>query len=443
MIYVNRYTSLIISIILISCKGTVNVAAWEINSPDNNILARIELADGKLYYSLVSDGVQVLDTSALGVVRSDTDLSRGLTFVEKTELIEFSEHISFQTGKQLEMEVRGKHQILTFQNPQHKRLQLEMKIFNDGFALRNLFPDQSDQPVTIIRDEMSFAVPVDSRCWLQPYDEVTPYTPAYEKYFENGISSGASGSFGNGWCMPALFNINQQWLLISESGIDGDYAGSHLDNQQGSGVYTLRWPEKDEAKGIGEAAPSSTLPWNTSWKTLAIGDLEDIIKSDLVKQVSPASRIDDTSWILPGRASWSWLSDHTSPRDFNKLKPFIDLASDMGWEYSLVDANWDQMEGGDIEQLVQYANSKGVGILTWYNSGGPHNDVTEAPRNKLNDPVGRKQEFEKLRELGVKGIKVDFFQSDKQFMMELYKQILEDAAEFQIMVNFHGCAIPL
>jgi hypothetical protein len=49
MIYVNRYTSLIISIILISCKGRVNVAAWEINSPDNNILARIELADGKLY----------------------------------------------------------------------------------------------------------------------------------------------------------------------------------------------------------------------------------------------------------------------------------------------------------------------------------------------------------------------------------------------------------
>jgi hypothetical protein len=83
-----------------------------------------------------------------------------------------------------------------------------------------------------------------------------------------------------------------------------------------------------------------------------------------------------------------------------------------------------------------------VGILTWYNSGGPHNDVTEAPRNKLDDSVRRKQEFEKLRELGVKGIKVDFFQSDKQFMMELYKQILEDAAEFQIMVNFHGCAIP-
>lgn len=54
----------------------------------------------------------------------------------------------------------------------------------------------------------------------------------------------------------------------------------------------------------------------------------------------------------------------------------------------------------------------------------------------------RRNEFAKLKRLGVKGVKIDFFQSDKQILMERYIGILEDAAEFQIMVNFHGCTAP-
>jgi hypothetical protein len=60
----------------------------------------------------------------------------------------------------------------------------------------------------------------------------------------------------------------------------------------------------------------------------------------------------------------------------------------------------------------------------------------------MHERSARRTEFAKLKRLGVKGVKIDFFQSDKQFVMEQYIAILEDAAEFQIMVDFHGCTVP-
>ena len=51
-------------------------------------------------------------------------------------------------------------------------------------------------------------------------------------------------------------------------------------------------------------------------------------------------------------------------------------------------------------------------------------------------------EFAKLRDWGVKGVKVDFWQSDKQDRIRQYRDLLRDAAEFHLLVDFHGCTLP-
>jgi hypothetical protein len=114
----------------------------------------------------------------------------------------------------------------------------------------------------------------------------------------------------------------------------------------------------------------------------------------------------------------------------------------MGWEYSLVDANWNVMNGGDLEQLAAYAKDKGVGLILWYNSGGPHNIVTEQPRDLMFNRDIRRKELARLQALGIKGIKVDFFQSDKQDVIRLYLDILRDAADYRLLVDFHGSTMP-
>jgi alpha-glucosidase len=54
----------------------------------------------------------------------------------------------------------------------------------------------------------------------------------------------------------------------------------------------------------------------------------------------------------------------------------------------------------------------------------------------------RMKEFGRLRAMGIKGLKIDFFSGDGQSMINYYLDILEDAAANQLLVNFHGATLP-
>lgn len=232
-------------------------------------------------------------------------------------------------------------------------------------------------------------------------------------------------------------------MLLTESALDETYCGSHLAANAPGGVYRIKFPDPKEGLGIGAAEPVSTLPWTLPWRVVIVGDRAGhILESDLVNDLAPASRVADTSWIKPGRSAWSWWSQSDSPKHAEALNAFTDLAAEMGWEYALVDANWNFMQTGKIEDVIAHAKEKHVGLLFWYNSGGPHNDVTEAPRDRMHTREARRNEFAQLQKWGVKGVKVDFWHSDKQDRIRQYREVLADAADFQLLVNFHGCTIP-
>ena len=128
-------------------------------------------------------------------------------------------------------------------------------------------------------------------------------------------------------------------------------------------------------------------------------------------------------------------------RDYQLLKEYFDLAAEMKWPYSLIDWEWDQMgNGGNLEDAVKYAHERGVKPLLWYNSST--NWLGPTPLYRLNKPEDRAKEFEWLNKLGVFGIKVDFFLGDSISSMDYYIDLLEDAAKYNLMVNFHGATIP-
>ncbi|MBQ5392658.1 MAG: glycoside hydrolase family 97 catalytic domain-containing protein, partial [Bacteroidaceae bacterium] len=104
---------------------------------------------------------------------------------------------------------------------------------------------------------------------------------------------------------------------------------------------------------------------------------------------------------------------------------------------------WDVQIGRErIAELSRYAQSKGVGIYLWYNSNGSWNDAPQSPKGILNNPRERRKEMKWMQEIGILGIKVDFFGGDKQAMMQYYEDILADANDFGIMCIFHGCTLP-
>ncbi|MPS75165.1 MAG: glycoside hydrolase family 97 protein, partial [Chryseobacterium sp.] len=114
-----------------------------------------------------------------------------------------------------------------------------------------------------------------------------------------------------------------------------------------------------------------------------------------------------------------------------------------GYEYILIDALWDKNIGKErMKDLIQYAKSKNVEVLLWYNSNGAANDAPMGPRNKMSSSIERKKEMKWLKDIGVKGLKVDFFGGDKQETMRLYEDILSDANDFGLKIIFHGATLP-
>src|SRR5690554_3974596 len=114
----------------------------------------------------------------------------------------------------------------------------------------------------------------------------------------------------------------------------------------------------------------------------------------------------------------------------------------MDWPYTLFDWEWDAMHnGGNVEDAAKYALSKGVQPLIWYNSG-MFKWITATPIDRMKTHENRMEEFAWLKSLGFVGVKVDFFLSEKQYMIDYYLDILEDAAQFEMMVNFHGSLVP-
>jgi hypothetical protein len=60
----------------------------------------------------------------------------------------------------------------------------------------------------------------------------------------------------------------------------------------------------------------------------------------------------------------------------------------------------------------------------------------------LFDPASRRREFARLQQMGIKGVKIDFFGGDGQSFMNYYQDLLTDAAQAGLLVNFHGTTIP-
>lgn len=435
---------IVFSALLLACN---NEDKWRLVSPDGTLAVELTVQDsGKVSYQVfaIDAGIEknVILPSPLGVVRSDQRFER-LSFISKEEVKTVDESYTLITGKKLIHNTRYKELMLHFQNAKKAKLDIVFRAYDEGVAFRYVFPESSTDTFIVNRERTGFHIP-HGKAFMQPYGKPTAYAPAYEQNY----ATMEVGTFDKkeGWCMPALFNVNDYWLLIAEANLGNDFYGSHLGAQPKDGMYRVAPPLNKEAFKYGNNFATSTLPWEMPWRCIIIGsELGDVVESNLVTHVSEQSIIDDPSWIQPGRSAWAWWSglvpSNRQKNSIERLKYFIDFTQEMSWEYFLIDAGWWGMRD-DISKLVQYADKRDVKLLLWYNSGGPINRVKAGPRDKMFEPKARQAEMKRISDLGFKGMKIDFFGSEKQAFMKLYHDILVDAAKYKLLVNFHGCTVP-
>ncbi len=462
--YVNGFCLLALALVGVACSISANNTTQRaplraepfavetvVASPNGELHVAFGLDEaGRPSYRIVRsiNGVDtaVLDDSTIGleltIAGELVTLHDGATALEATEPQLIADSFDLPTGKARQSSIQARSQQVSFTGFD-AGIPLVVDVWVDDHAVA--FRYWVEAPGSSIRVEWertSFALPHNTQAWLQRHDPPSVVTPAYEQLRAGAVAADEPGRSPDGWTFPSLFQSGESWTLLTEAHLDDFAAGSHLSPVVESGEYFVDLAARGEGNGFGDPRPVAQDAWRSPWRLLITStDLNDIVSSNHVRHLSAPSE-GDFSWVRPGRVSWSWWSDHDSSRDPDAIVPFIDLAADLGWEYSLIDANWTTFEAGELEELIDYADQRGVGLFLWYNSGGPNNVVPEAPRDRMDSPAIRGEELARVAELGIAGIKVDFFQSDKPVQIQQYRDILRDAADVGLLTNFHGSTVP-
>lgn len=380
----------------------------------------------------ISDVVPRID---LGLSRSDQDFFRELKFLKAGKPLLINDQYTALHGKKSLCSNSATEVVASFENPSKAKLNIIIRVYNDGFTFRYEFPEK--QGSFVMRDEMtSYTVSRQTLRWMEKWN------PANEGLYSSMSDDKVQKQE---WCYPALFKLKDStcWFLLHEADVNRSYCGTKLSNTADSASYKLTFPNPRDGRGTGESTPAITLPWKSPWRVMIIGSLSDIVASTLVDDVSTPSVVKNTDWIKPGLVSWNYWSSNHGTKDYRIVTGFADLAAAMNWPYTLLDWEWDGMtNGGNLEDAAKYILSKGVKPLIWYNSGGNHTWVSATPKDRMLTHQNRVEEFTKLKKMGFAGVKIDFFESEKQDMIKYYLDILDDAAQFEMMVYFHGCIVP-
>ena len=423
-------------------------AQTAVSGPDGRLKVSVS-ADAK--YSVQYDGVQVLEPSALGFKANTADFST-LKFASEA-FSEIDQTYKVPTIKSSCVEYKANVGVYTFENPDGKKVDVEFRVSDNDIAFRYLVPRQGNRQgapggIRIFEEMSAFKLPAGTVSFLTPQSDAmigfARTKPSYEEFYYLEKPLTEKSEYGHGYTFPCLFKTaDNAWVLISETGVDSRYCGSHLSDWDPVKGYTVAFPLPEENNGEGDTAPAFSVPGATPWRTITVGlDLTPIAETTVAWDVVEPLYEPSIDYKF-GRSTWSWILWQDPSINWDDLVAYIDLAAAMGWEYTLVDAYWDRNLGYDkMEELIKYANSKNVDVFLWYSSSGWWNDIPQTPKDNLTTAVSRKKEMAWMKKAGVKGIKVDFFGGDKQQTIRYYEDILSDANDYGLMCIFHGATLP-
>jgi len=413
---------------------------FSVKSPDNNIVVNINNSE-KLTYSVKFNGQTIVDQSSMGFEFKDEEPMTGnFTVVDQKNT---------RVNETWSPVVKSKHAtVIDNYNELHlylreklapmRQMELIVRTFNDGAAFQyKLLRAARIGERQIVRELTSFNIPGDPKAWIVEYGRYSTSNEA--EFFEHPLSYLNEKSIAG---MPLLMEYNSKcWVAITEARID-NYAAFYIGtNGVTNQLATKLVPLPGEPEQGVKVRFSDEI--YTPWRVLMIGENPGaLIESEIIQNLNDPCAIEDPSWIEPGISAWDhWWSGEVK-MEMPVIKQYIDLASEMGWPYMLVDWQWygkfNSPEADitkwapqiNIHDIIDYARSKNVKILLWLYS------------SDVNRNGAFKQAFPVYRKWGVAGIKIDFMDRDDQQMVNWYHDIIKSAAENHLLVDFHGAYKP-
>ena len=324
------------------------------------------------------------------------------------------EDYTMLAGKRLHCVNKGKESAYSLQSGGILRI----RVYNDGVAFqkvgRESMNDKAEIPVPI-------TIPYNNSWMMNWSDGAEGFYPKNRQLKE-----------GDRLSFPALFEFpNNVFALLTEANIHHDNAASSFYSLDGKNKFNIVTDQNEQ------------FAQQSSWKVMIIGSLADVVESTLVTDVSDPRKLSDTSWIEPGVVSWVYWAYNHGSNDLNIIKKYVDMAATLHLPYVLIDAEWDEMKDGKtVVDAVNYAKEKGVKPMIWYNSSVGWINGAPGPKFRLNKPEDREKEFAWCEQIGVAGVKIDFFSGENNMNMAYCIDLMECAAKHHLLVNFHGATVP-
>ncbi len=413
---------------------------FTVKSPDKNIVITVRNGE-KLNYSVTYNNRKIINPSQLGFELRDEPSMAGNFAVLDQSIKNYNDNwIPVVKSKHAEiLNNYNELQILLKEKSDPMReLQLFVRAYNDGAAFRYKL-SRSGKPGDrqILKELTTFNIPDNPKAWVVEYGG---YSSSNEsEFFEHPLSYLNEKTIAG---MPFLMDYgNNCWVAITEAKID-NYAAFYIGtNGTANQLTTKLVPVPGEPETGVKVRFSDEI--YTPWRVLMIGETPGtLIESEIIQNLNDPCMIKDPSWIKPGMSAWDhWWSGEVK-MEMPVIKQYIDLASQMGWPYMLVDWQWYgkfNSPEADITKwapqismpdIIEYAKSKNVKIIVWLYS------------SDVNRNAAYKKAFPLYEKWGVSGIKIDFMDRDDQQMVNWYHDIIKCAAENHLMVDFHGAYKP-
>jgi alpha-glucosidase len=429
----------LLALTIITSTGLNAQSSYDLKSPDNRIEVRIRTS-GQLRYDMLLRGTALLENATLwlDVEHKKLGMQPKVTSAKPRS----NDQIVEPVVKQKFAKIRDHYNEL--------RLTMDggyavvFRAYNEGVAYR-FETSLPDKQVKVYAEEANFNFPSNFVVYYPQED--TFYSHNERKYLPQKLSEIAPMFIAT---LPAVVDVgNGAKLAIAESDLS-DYPGLWL--RGGAPQFALHalfppYPLKEqqtsdrdykvvqEADYIAVTSGTRTYPW----RVLGIADHDgDLITNQLVYLLETPSKVEDTSWIHPGKVSWDWWNDwNIEGVDFHAgintktYEYYVDFAAKYGLPYIILDDGWYKL--GDLltvtpdlnmEELAAYAKQKNVGLILW------------ASWKTLDDQlIPALDQFEKW---GIKGIKVDFMQRSDQIMINYFDKVCREAAKRHMLVDFHG-----
>lgn len=399
----------------------------EIASPDKLVTFVLSIRQNQLYYQVNYKNDPVITPSAMGLSVDGTPVGpctslevAGRKVIDETYPWRGLHSMAVNHCNAVGIKVKGVGASPSFV--------VEVRVFNNGAAFRYVVSRKDSS--TVNTDNTVFTLPAGSTIWSQP--DIGNYEGRYQRQLIDTVRQGQPV----GPPLTILLPGHTGYAAITEGGLT-DFAGMSLESS-GNNAFAAHLTGTTGVWG----------PVKSPWRIVEVGqDLNTLVNCDIIANVSPAPDKTlfpqgfATDWVKPGKSVWSWLAGNGDVT-LENMKRFSDWAGQLGFAYNLVDEGWSRWKDGDkdkwalLKELVDYSAARHVRVWVW--KAFP--DRNGVPG--LRDSAARWDFFNRCKQAGVAGIKIDFFDAESQEVIAFYQAALRDAARLHLMLDFHGADKP-